>query len=61
MVRKTSSGDLAVGVGMRDGELADSPAVQARGGGPGRGRAVGQGALQLMDFKGTAGEVTSQC
>ena len=61
MVRKTSSGDLAAGVGMRDGELGDSPTVQARGGGPGRGRAVGQGALLLMDFKGTAGEAANQC
>ena len=60
-IKKTSSGGLAVVAEMGGRELQDLPVVQAGGGEPGRGRAVGQEALLLMDSKVLQGRWPTGC
>lgn len=60
-IKKTSSGGLAAVAEMGGRELQDLPVVQAGGGEPGRGRAVGQEALLLTDSKVLQGRWPTGC
>lgn len=58
-VRKTSSGELTAVARIGGRKLRDSPGVQAGGGEPGRGRAVGQEVLFRTDSKVPGAEVAA--
>ena len=58
-VRKTSSGEQTAVARMGGRKLRDSPGVQAGGGEPGRGRAVGQEVLFRTDSKVPGAEVAA--